>query len=109
MSSGIGTVTFLAGTGTKTIATGISGNTWAVAEFRGSGIQPSVGYFYGGNQFSYPGESDSAVNGKMIQVKDTSGTVILEGTTTGVSGSNLGFNITTAPSTMPQMLLRFGS
>ena len=109
MANGIGTATFTSGTGSKSINSGISGNTWFIVEFRGAGIQPSVGYYFGGSQFCYPGLNDSVVTGKAIQVKDTSGTIILEGTTTGISGNNLNFNITTAPGTMPGMLIRFGS
>lgn len=108
MAVGQGLATFTGGTGTKTTSLGLT-PTWIEIQFGGSGILHSFGYASGGSQHCYPDANSSAVSGKAIQVKDTSGTVILEGTWVSFSGGNVTFNITTAPSTMPQMLLRFGN
>lgn len=108
MSSNTGTATFTTGTGTKSIVVGIL-PTWCEVEFGGSNILHSHGFIYGTSQFVYPDPNSSITNGKVIQVKDTTGTVILEGTWTGFSGTQINFNITTAPTTMPQMLLTFGN
>lgn len=103
-----GPATFTGGTGVKSIAIGMT-PTWMEIEFGSSSIRHSTGYIYGGNQYSYPDYNSSLTSGKAIQVKDNSGTVILEGTWTGFSSNNANFNITTAPATMPQMLLKFGN
>jgi len=103
-----GTATFTGGTGTKSVAIGMT-PIWMEVEFGGTNIRHSWGSVYGGNQYVYSDDVSSITSGKIIQVKDTSGTVILEGTFTSFTSGNAIFNVTTAPVTMPQMLLRFGN
>ena len=107
MASNTGTASFPAGTGVKSINVGMLPN-WMQIDFGGSGIKHSRGFIYGGNQYSYSDDTSSTVT-KAIQVKDTSGTIILEGTWTSFSTTYANFNITTAPATSPQMLLTFGN
>lgn len=94
MASNCGPIGFAPGsTGTKTTNIGMTAN-WMRLEFRGSGLQPSTGIAYGGDQYSLPDSTTSPVN-KHIQVKNTAGTVVLEGTWTSFTGNNVVWNITT--------------
>jgi len=109
MASNCGPIGFTAGvTGTKTTTIGMTAN-WMRLEFRGSGLQPSTGVTYGADQYALPDSTTSPVN-KMIQVKNTAGTVVLEGTWTSFTGNTVVWNITTntlASSVLP--LATFGN
>jgi hypothetical protein len=108
MAENQGLATFLGGTGIKTTSIGITA-TWMNIEIAGTGLKHMRGFISGGNQHVFP-DNDSAITaGKAIQLRDSSGAVILEGTWTGFASGNATFNITTAPATMPQMFLRFGN
>jgi len=109
MARDTGAATFTSGNGNKTINIGMSGVTWMQIDFGGTTIRHSTGYIGGGSQYSYPDNVSSLVNDKAIVVKNNAGTVILEGTWTSFTGTSVNFNITTAPATMPQMLLNFGN
>jgi hypothetical protein len=108
MAVDTGTASFTSGTGTKTINIGMAA-TWMEVYFFGSGIKPSHGFIAGGTQYVSSDPNSSLTTGKAIQVRNTSGTIILEGTWTSFASNNVNFNITTAPATMPQMLLNFGN
>lgn len=109
MASNTGTASFTPSTGSKTINVGMTGISWMEVEFGSTTIRHSKGYIYGGNQFCYPDPNSDVVTGKAIQVKNNAGTVILEGTWTSFTGTSVNFNITTAASPMPVMLLTFGN
>ena len=101
MASNCGPIGFTAGvTGSKTTNIGMTAN-WLRLEFRGTGLQPSTGVVYGGDQYALSDSTSSPVN-KHIQVKNTSGTVVLEGTWTSFTGNNVVWNITT--NTLPSNL-----
>jgi len=109
MANNCGTTSFGAGvTGVKSTNIGMTA-TWIRLDFRNSGTKPSIGYVYGSNQYSLPDDT-TITSTKAIQVKDTSGTVILEGTWTSFSGTNVNFNVTTNTSgSNLSCLLSFGN
>lgn len=106
MARDVGTATLASGTGTKTINIGRLATDMHII-FKAPGIMPSEGYIAGGYQYSF---SDAAAlsDTKAIKVRNTSGTVVLEGTWTSFTGTHVNFNITTQTGTVPQMLLDFG-
>ena len=108
MANNCGTATFPPGTGSKTVTIGMV-PTWMEIHFKGSGIKESDGYIYGGNQYCFSDPSSTSTLSKAIQVRDSSGTIILEGTWTGFSSNQANFNLTTVPASPPQMLLVFGN
>lgn len=108
MAQNTGTATFPGGTGAKSLNIGMTA-TWMEIHFTGSTIKPSDGFVYGGNQYALSDPNSTATSGTAIQVRNTSGTVILEGTWTNFSGTQANFNITTQTGSVPQMLLVFGN
>ena len=107
MARNIGTANFPSGTGAKALNIGMTA-TWMQLVFSGSGIKNSTGWIENSDQYCIPAEGDSAVN-KAIRVKNTSGTVVYEGTWTSFSGNNVNFNITTNTLGTPAVLLIFGN
>jgi len=103
-----GTATFSSGTGSKTISLGFT-PAWIEIEFGGSTIKHSHGFVYSGFQYVYPDNDSVITNSKCIQVKNTTGTVILEGTWTSFPTNQVVFNITTQTGSVPQMLLKYGN
>ena len=83
-----GTASFSSGTGSKSINLGVSGSTWIEIYFQGANVKQSHGFCDGAFQYVYSDPAGAITNYKCIQVRDTSGTVILEGTWTSFSGNN---------------------
>jgi len=108
MANDVGTASFISGTGAKSTNIGMLA-TWMEIEFGGPSIKHSKGFIYNGSQYCFSDDASVAVSGKAIQVKNTAGTVVLEGTWTSFSGTSANFNITTQTGTVPQMLLKFGN
>ena len=109
MAVSAGTVTLSSGTGAKSVNIGMI-PTWFNIEFSGSGIKYSKGYIYNTAQWVRPDIDSSIIPSKVIQVKDTTGTIVLEGTFTSYSGgTQINFNITTQTGTVPQAFLSFGN
>lgn len=94
-----GTAGLASGTGTKTVNMGVSmtGMTWLKACFQNPSYKDFKGFSYSGTSYQYafsaPGETVTA--NKFFRIKDTSGTVVLEGTFTGFTSTGFNFNITT--------------
>ena len=106
MAQNVGPVDFASGTGVNTFNIGQTA-TWMQIYFQSSGNKPSKGFIYGGSQYCYSDDANP-VN-KAIQVKNTSGTVVFEGTFTSFSCNNVNFNITTNTLGTPRALLVFGN
>lgn len=94
MATDCGPATITSGTGTKTIAIGMTA-TWLDIVIQGPGLKRSLGYIHGGYQYAFSDDTVNTPASKAIQVKNTAGTVVLEGTWTSFTGSNVVFNITT--------------
>ena len=108
MANNCGVIGFATGTGVKEFNIGMT-PTWATVEFRGSGIKPSKGYMYGGDQYCFPDDTTSPAVNKAILVKDTSGTTLVEGTWTSFPSGKIRFTLTTNSLTNPQALITFGN
>ena len=109
MASNCGTVALTSSTGAKSFNIGMTAN-WCQVRIRGSGLQASEGFVYGGDQYCYSDPTTGLPVNKAIQVKNTAGTVVIEGTWTSFSGSNVNFNITTNTTGATQsVLLVFGN
>jgi len=116
MSILVGTATFTAGTGTKTLAIGFT-PTWVRVTVGGSlggtaYYRKSVGFGTSVNQYAISDTASSVSDpqsGKIIQLKDNTGTIIFEGSLTSFPTNQIQFNITTAPSTMPQVIIECGN
>jgi len=87
------------GTGSKSINTGVSlaGMTWCKVTLQKTGYKDFKGYSFvtGAYQYCYPAPGENLNSSKFFQIKDSSGTIVVEGTHTGFSGNNLVFNLTT--------------
>lgn len=105
MARDVGTATFPPSTGSKSVNIGRLA-TDMVITFKGPNILPAELHIAGGYQYGFSDNASTALT--KLQVKNTSGTVILEGTWTSFSGTNVNFNITTQTGSVPQMLLDFG-
>ena len=108
MAKNVGPIDFSSGIGNDTFNIGMTA-TWANIYFKFSGIKSMQGFIAGGNQVCYPADGESAVLGKAFRVKDTSGTVVFEGTWTNFSGNNVTFNKTTNTLGTPRAILEFGN
>jgi len=103
------------GTGSKSINMGVSmtGMTWCKITLKAPGFKDFEGYSFatGSFQYCFPASGEAINTTKFFRVKDTSGTVVYEGTHTGFSGNNLMFNITTntISPTMPTVLYEWGN
>ena len=106
MAQNVGPVDFSTGTGNNIFNIGMTA-TWMQIYFQSSGNKQSKGFIYGGAQYCYSDDANP-VN-KAIQVKNSSGTVVFEGTWTSFSGNNVTFNITTNTLGTPRALLVFGN
>ena len=107
MARDIGNASFTAGTGSKSINIGMTA-TYMHIVIKGSGIKTFEGWIRNGYQYCFPADGEGVETTKALKVKNTSGTVILEGTWTSFSGNNVNFNLTTN-SAPPDMLLIFGN
>jgi len=94
MATDCGPGTITAGTGSKTISIGMTA-TWLDLIIQGTGLKKSTGFIHGGFQYAFSDDTTMTPVSKAIQVKNTSGTVVLEGTWTSFTGTNVIFNITT--------------
>jgi len=106
MASNCGPITFGSTTGSQSFGIGMT-PTWFTIKFRGPTIKPSEGYYYGSNQYCYADDSVIPV-AKLVRVKDTSGTVVLEATVS-FSSTNAVFNVTTNTLGTPSALIAFGN
>lgn len=88
----------------------MSGMTWIKIHLRASGYKDFDGFSFAGAAYQYcfpaPGETMNVT--KALKVKDSSGTVVIEGTHTGFSGNNVIFNLTTNTA-QPDMLFEWGN
>lgn len=116
MARVLGNTTPTPGTGTKTIAIGLAA-TWAVIKVGAKSggdtyFRSSDGIYESGTQFVTcvtNSLTEEPVNGKIIRLKDSSGTVVMEGSMS-ISGSNIVFNLTTnSLPTTPQILIWAGN
>lgn len=101
--------TTISGTGSKTIATALTGApTWCELS-TASGTNVSLGWCDGSAQdYLSTGPTEVSGNTKIASLQDSSGTIVFEATWTsfGTSGSNgtVVLNVTTNPSTRPCIL-----
>jgi len=107
MANNTGTADFTSGTGVKTFSIGMT-PTWMQLFIHASGCKPTQGFIYGGNQYSLSDETSNPV-AKALQVKDTSGTIVFEGTWTSFASSQVNFNVTTNTLGTPRILMVFGN
>lgn len=105
MARDIGTATFTPSTGVKSVNIGVRATDMIII-FKGPGILPAEFHIAGGYQYGY--SDDSTVANTFLRVKNTSGSVILEGTWTSFGATHANFNITTQIGTVPQMLMNIG-
>jgi len=103
-----GNASFTPGTGTKTIALGMT-PTWMRITVKGSAFLPFQGFIYSGFQYCYPDNSTNLDTTKAIKIKNSAGTVVIEGTWTSFSSNNANFTLTTNSGTPPTMMLEFGN
>ena len=109
MARDIGNAGLGTGTGAKSINIGMTA-TYMHIVIKGSGLKSFEGWIRNGLQYCFPADGEAMVTNKALKVKDTSGTVVLEGTFTSFSGNNVNFNLTTnSLGTAPDMLLVFGN
>jgi len=107
MARDIGNINFPTGTGMKSLNIGMLA-TYMHIVIKAPGIKDFEGWIRNGLQYCYPAPNELMNTSKAIKVKDTSGTVVLEGTFTSFSGTNVNFNLTTNTA-QPDMLLIFGN
>jgi len=81
--------------------------TWMRLTSKVSGFKPFQGFIDNGDQYSYSDDTSGAVN-KAIRIRNTSGTVVLEGTWVSFTTNSVTFNLTVFTSS-PQLLLEFGN
>jgi len=98
------------GTGAKSINMGVSltSMTWLKAYYQNTGYKSFRGFSYTGTTYQYcfpDGDTTPFVVGKFIQIRNSSGTIVIEGTFTGFSGNNITLNITTNTSASPLSVL----
>jgi len=106
-----GSATFPTGTGAKSTNLGITGCTWIKFRIQGPGYLPYYGYAFasGSYQYNYSDATSALDNTKAIKVRNTAGTVVIEGTVTGFSGTNVNFNFTTNVASPPIMMVEYGN
>jgi len=94
MAQDTGTFGLSTGTGSKVFTIGMNA-TWMQIFIQGSGLQPMKGFIAGGFQYCYSDSTTASPTTKAIQVRNTAGTVVLEGTWTSFASNQVTFNITT--------------
>lgn len=107
-----GTASFTAGTGAKSINIGSSGYTWIELIVNQPGYKPYNGFVFTSTSFqgNYSDDSTSGMDTtKAVKIRNSSGTVVIEGTFTSFSGTNVNFNLTSNVASPPQMLIKFGN
>jgi len=106
MARDIGLKTLTATSGNQVVTLPFT-PTWMRLTARTTGIKPFTGYIDNGDQYSFGDDTSGAVN-KAIKIRNTSGTVVMEGTWVSFTTNAVTFNLTTF-TTVPQMLLEFGN
>jgi hypothetical protein len=99
------------GTGAnKQINVGVSlaGVTCVKVHLRNSSYKDFDGYSFSGGAYQYGQTAGINMDvGKFFKVRNNSGTTVIEGTFTGVSGTNLVFNLTANVASPPDMLFEW--
>lgn len=109
MAVTVGTAGFTSGTGVQGIDFGISNPIFIEADYGSSTYKPSRGFMYGGDQSTIPNQNAVAVDGKFLQIKNSSNVVVYELVYTGNTGTVANFNRTINSIGSVDLLFRVGN
>jgi len=106
-----GSANFPTGTGAKSMDLGVTGSTWVKFRIQASGYTPYEGFAYAGGTYEYNYSDTTSVldTTKAIKVRNSAGTVVIEGTVTSFTGTNVNLNLTSNVASPPTMLMEWGN